>query len=432
MYFFFNHVKFPINDSRKKRECKCGCGQEKGAGECDTPGWPLRSDPSVHYDKRRSLKLFMPRNHPRINQTSRDMLQSWRANCDIQFLVYNCDPSNPDTSEISRVTDYVSSYSTKGNTTLREEIEHNKNLILQAESYTNDHRDLKLVCKKILNKTASKRIISKQESMVLLGRLNLTQCTEGFETVSLSLSSRIRIKPREEEHDSEQTEPKASKEKFIKLYMLRGPQYENYSLYRYFHLVYNSDARRQQRSGGKFLIPNFVGVSGKPQYPVTPGYARCVLLVYKPWREYPSKQNPHWEQEFMSFINGQNCPVSARMAYDREVRKFYDNVSSYDPKAQKMDHTGDGLTQEDEDLLFALGLKSNQRVTDEDELLFQQMDFGKSFKWDAKPKVSRMTKQATEYIFLNPVKNQIFVLVPFPRGSCRTMSRVACVGYSQG
>lgn len=316
------------------------------------------------------------------------MLRSWRGNCDIQFLVYNCDPYCPDTSEISRVTDYVSSYSTKGNTTLREEIEHNKNLILQAESYTNDRRDLKLVCKKILNKTASKRIISKQESMVLLGRLDLTNCTEGFETVSMSLSSRISVKPGKAEQGSRKEEPKSGKDKFIKQYMMRGHEYEDYSLYRYFHLIYNSNERRQQRSGGKYLIPNFVGISGRPQYPVTSGYAKSVLLVYKPWRRYPCKQNPYWEQEFNAFINGQTCPVSARMAYDREVRKFYDKMTPYDPKAQKMDHTGVGLTEEDEDLLFALGLKNNQRVTDEDERLFESMDFGRDFKWDAEPKVS--------------------------------------------
>ena len=341
----------------------------------------------------------MPRNHPRLNQTSRDMLRSWRGNCDIQFLVYNCDPSSPDTSEISRITDYVSSYSTKGNTTLREEIEQNKKLILHAEAYTNDQRDIKLVCKKILNKTASKRIISKQESMVLLGRLDLTYCTEGFETVSMSLSSRIRIKPPKE--GSKTAEPKPGNEKFIKQYMVRDSRYENYSLYRYFHLVYNSDERRQQRSGGKYLIPNFVGISGRPVYPVTPGYAKGVLLVYRPWRQYPYKQNPHWEKEFNSFINGQDCPLSARMAYDREVRKFYDKMTPYDPKAQKMDHTGVGLTEEDEGILFALGLKSSQRVTDEDERLFEGMDFGKEFKWDAKPKVSRT--RMTCYFISNAV-----------------------------
>ena len=53
------------------------------------------------------------------------MLQSWRANCDVQILLYDSNPKAPDISEISRVTDYVVAYSCKGNATLKEEIQHN-------------------------------------------------------------------------------------------------------------------------------------------------------------------------------------------------------------------------------------------------------------------------------------------------------------------
>ena len=63
----------------------------------------------------------MPRNHERIIQTSTDMLQSWRANCDIQILIYDTDPCNPDPSEIARVVNYVIGYSCKGGHTHIEE-----------------------------------------------------------------------------------------------------------------------------------------------------------------------------------------------------------------------------------------------------------------------------------------------------------------------
>lgn len=58
------------------------------------------------------------------------MLQSWRGNCDIQLLVYNCDPMFPDIGEIAKVTDYVVAYACKGNSTLKEEREQNKHLVL--------------------------------------------------------------------------------------------------------------------------------------------------------------------------------------------------------------------------------------------------------------------------------------------------------------
>ena len=113
----------------KKRTCKVGCGQEATEGQCDTPGFPLSDKCEVKVDHRRSKKVYMPRNHPRINQTSTHMLQSWRANCDVQVLIYNCDPRKPDISEIARITDYIVAYSCKGNSTLKEEKEQNRNIL---------------------------------------------------------------------------------------------------------------------------------------------------------------------------------------------------------------------------------------------------------------------------------------------------------------
>jgi len=51
-------------------------------------------------------------------QTSMYCLQSWRGNCDIQLLIYETDPCNPDPAEIAKVTDYVVGYACKGNATL--------------------------------------------------------------------------------------------------------------------------------------------------------------------------------------------------------------------------------------------------------------------------------------------------------------------------
>ena len=74
--------------------------------------------------------MYMPRNHRRVNQTSLVLLRSWRGNCDIQILIYNCNPKYPDISELARVTDYIVAYSCKGNSTLKEEREQNKKMIM--------------------------------------------------------------------------------------------------------------------------------------------------------------------------------------------------------------------------------------------------------------------------------------------------------------
>ena len=91
----------------------------------------MNKNPSVELDDNGNLKVYMPRNHPRrLNQTSSDMLQSWRANCDVQILMYDCDPKKPSVSDLARVTDYVVGYSCKGNTTSKEEKEQYKHLTM--------------------------------------------------------------------------------------------------------------------------------------------------------------------------------------------------------------------------------------------------------------------------------------------------------------
>jgi hypothetical protein len=125
-------VLFPdiYRDHRKKRLCKVGCGIEATLGKADTPGFDFLAQPQVKFDHRRAKKLHMPRNHSRLNQSSLDLLQSWRGNCDIQILVYDCNPKYPSVSEVARVTDYVVAYACKGNSTVKEEREQNKHLIL--------------------------------------------------------------------------------------------------------------------------------------------------------------------------------------------------------------------------------------------------------------------------------------------------------------
>jgi hypothetical protein len=47
-------------------------------------------------------------------QTSLYLLPVWRANCDVQMLLNDSNPSISDLSDIAKVTDYVVSYACKG------------------------------------------------------------------------------------------------------------------------------------------------------------------------------------------------------------------------------------------------------------------------------------------------------------------------------
>ena len=121
----------------------------------------------------------------RIVQTSLQLAQSWRANCDFQFLYYESDPSDPDANDIAKVIDYIVSYVCKGIETLQEEREHNKDLVLVAKEKTSCPKDVKRLARQILDRSLGEKLISKQECMVQLADLKLFICSESFEHVSL-------------------------------------------------------------------------------------------------------------------------------------------------------------------------------------------------------------------------------------------------------
>lgn len=105
----------------ERRMCRFGAGEERNAGECNTPGFTLQNVACLSKECQSFKKLLMPRNNKSVLQTSKDMLRSWRANCDIQLLIYETDPINPDPKEISRVVNYIVGYSCKGGHTHAEE-----------------------------------------------------------------------------------------------------------------------------------------------------------------------------------------------------------------------------------------------------------------------------------------------------------------------
>ena len=106
---------------RKQRVCRCEAGVGETANMCDTPGFPLKDEPQLVRDLWGFDRLELPRNNRRIVASSRWLLQGWRANCDIQVLLYESDPEHPNLDEIARVTDYIVAYACKGNETIVEE-----------------------------------------------------------------------------------------------------------------------------------------------------------------------------------------------------------------------------------------------------------------------------------------------------------------------
>src|SRR5688572_12022804 len=223
----FYSEKSEDKESKKRKVYRCGAGVEETPNKCNTPSFPIRKEPTFVHDLRGFDRLELPRNDRRIVASSRWLLQGWRANCDIQVLLYECDPLHPNPDEIARVTDYIVAYACKGNETILAEKQQMKALILGSQDVTGSTNDVKRVARKLLNKTTKDKVISKQECMCQLAKLPLYLCSESFETVSISGEYRL----------CTSGEAKSS---FLSKYAKRDTDWSHMSLYQYFHFRKNS------------------------------------------------------------------------------------------------------------------------------------------------------------------------------------------------
>ena len=242
-------------------------------------------------------------------------------------------------------------------------METNKNLILNQQETTSDNNELKRVCKQVMNKAASSRLISKPEATVLLANLDLTTCSEYIETISIANSRKLTLTS------------SPTQKNFLQQYQHRPLAYESLSLHAYYQL-HRTTIKKEKPS-----IPHYVGVAGAPVYPVSEDYARHVLIVYKPWRSYPTGTN--WKTEFDSYIRSPTCAKSARLSYERVMQRFYDKTRFVEPKATATPTHQQSMTMNDQELLLLTGLSqtaTSQNTTDIDGIIR-----GKEFCWDHEP-----------------------------------------------
>ena len=89
--------------------------------KADTPGFPSITLPEIKTDINGVSRIHLPRHthNRRLNtlQTPMYLAHGWRANCDMQILLYKSDPLCPDPADIAQVTDYIVSYAFKGDET---------------------------------------------------------------------------------------------------------------------------------------------------------------------------------------------------------------------------------------------------------------------------------------------------------------------------
>ena len=346
--------------------CRCGAGVEETPNMCDTPGFPLRVAPKLVRDLRGFDRLELPRNNSRIIATSKWLVQGWRANCDIQILLYEGNPSHPSPDEIARVTDYIVAYTCKGNESLLEEMKQMKALILGCQDTSGTTNEVKKIAKKLLNKTTKDKLISKQECMCHLAKLELYSCSESIETVSISGEYRL----------CTSGESKCS---FLAKYANRDiTQWNNTSLHQYFHQIKNFGAKRWS-TNQKYIIPHYVGARSVPTYPPTEGYAKSVLLLNVPWKNTfnEEKVTRNYIEEFKCFLKSPWCPINVKIGYERAKARYEQNKQFVEPTGrnenicyESFSSTVDESVQEIVALASTLGLTCAPDIQEKDEYFY--------------------------------------------------------------
>ena len=94
--------------------CRFEFGTEVTAGERDTKGKDFHEEAKIVKNHKGVEHFCMTRYYSkRVNQNSTSLLQAWRANADVQLLIYWSDPDLPDAGEIESVCRYVVAYAGK-------------------------------------------------------------------------------------------------------------------------------------------------------------------------------------------------------------------------------------------------------------------------------------------------------------------------------
>ncbi len=238
------------------------------------------------------------------------LAHGWRANCDVQMLIYESNPDCPDPGDITRVTDYIVAYACKGVESLAEEREQTKSLILSAKEDAIGKQDVQRIARKVLNRSLGEKLISKQEAMVQLARLDLFLCSEMITNVSLSGYYKLATNG----EGKTTVLAKYAKRDLSKKKLLHQ------SLHSFF-----LDKEGWHEKQKRYTIPHFTGASCTAVYPPTSEYARAVLLTHKPWHTKFIVDDRDFLFEFWEFIQSPTCPSIVKVpffqVYMRHLKK---------------------------------------------------------------------------------------------------------------
>lgn len=355
-------------NSRKRRKCRMGFGIEITANSNVTKGMPLRSMSLLETDPRGFDTIRLPRNSTTLVQTSLWLAQSWRANCDVQFIIYDSDPNCPDPREIAQVTDYIVAYQLKGNSSLREEREQIRQKIRESKEQTDSAK----IVRQLLNATSSQRLISKQEVMVLLDQLPLITSTELIQDVSLTGSYKIGSGFK-------------SKTLIYKYSIRNSSTHHNQSFHEFVCKEINKNRRKKERK----VVPNYTGGQSQPTFPVTENFARSILLIHKPWhKKFDDSKERQFIPEFYNFLNSTICPPTVKIAFERAKENHKKKL--IEPTSNIEEYRDANLPTEFEEYVKTVSTTEFWESIKSDD---DDCNYGEDFDWSKVKTVNKMSKK---------------------------------------
>lgn len=242
-----------------------------------------------------------------------------------------------------------------------------------------DITGVQTLVKKSLNWMTSKRLISIQEAVHEIDRLELVLCSDVITTVSLQ-SCLYKLKRKDE------PDPK----NLVYTYATRGDEHKDMSLDTFFYKVWRKnniyDDPDSKRPLKRILIPR--GLNCRPRHPIDFDYARGMLIMHKPW-SFNNPLNTRNEQatidEFKRMLENRDVPMSVWTEYMRAVK--YSQESRIEVLAKKgildADVNMDEMTSDEKDQHTSFLHSSHFSASNTDPLLTKEnvVNIGLDHDW---------------------------------------------------
>ena len=167
------------------------------------------------------------------------------------------------------MTEYIIAYATKGNEREVDAMNAVQNIILSLRKESGGESDVIQAVRKALNYYLGSKTISKQEAMVLMGKLDLWKCTESIQHVHTNKHHQLNIGS---------NGCKQTGSDFMKVYQ-EQKDHPEMCLHEYFHFKKSQETWKQKR-----VIPHYQTGGIYITTPLTREAAKELYKMYEPWQ----------------------------------------------------------------------------------------------------------------------------------------------------